>query len=519
MKKLLAVLMALVMLITGMSIGAFAKADVTPVIVVSGVGAKPFYMDKGTENEKMVYPPTVDFGYVIPTAVIGITMSILTGDINVFSQTVADLVSNIFDEFKCNADGDSKYPTVTADLYPLSVDNYDFDYANEVSELEIAGAVAEKIGAENTFFYNHDWRLDPCANADGLQAMIDSVKDATGSDKVVLIPCSMGGVQTVAYLYEYGYDDIDSIIFMSSAHKGLFFVSELFTGSIELSQKNIFNYLELSVGVEDPDADALLTLLLKDMGELAVLSYLFDPLNDFFQAVSNETLWGALREVFGCFPGMWAFVRDEYFEDAVNFMTTEDSSPALLEKINYYHDNVGSRSDEILKEAKDAGVKISIVSHYNRGSVPVSPAANIDGDNLIETACTSNGATVALIGETLGEDYVQAVACGHNHVSIDNKVDASTCLFPDSTWFIKGQPHVGSFYGDDDYNEFADFAVWLATSEAQPTVFANPDYPQFMETDSSLNELNPLAQENEADYGTVIMALLSSAVDYIKNHI
>ena len=50
MKKLLAVLMALVMLITGMSIGAFAKADVTPVIVVSGVGAKPFYMDKGTEN-------------------------------------------------------------------------------------------------------------------------------------------------------------------------------------------------------------------------------------------------------------------------------------------------------------------------------------------------------------------------------------------------------------------------------------------------------------------------------------
>ena len=54
MKKLLAVLMALVMLITGMSIGAFAKADVTPVIVVSGVGAKPFYMDKGTENESFL---------------------------------------------------------------------------------------------------------------------------------------------------------------------------------------------------------------------------------------------------------------------------------------------------------------------------------------------------------------------------------------------------------------------------------------------------------------------------------
>ena len=519
MKKFLAVLMALVVLVTGFGIGALAKADVTPVIVVSGVGAKPFYMDKGTENEKMVYPPTVDFGYVIPTAVAGIAMSIFTGDINVFSQTVADLVSNIFDEFKCNADGDSKYPTVTADLYPLSVDNYDFDYTNEVSELEIAGAVAEEIGAENTFFYNHDWRLDPCANADGLEAMIESVKASTGSDKVVLIPCSMGGVQTVAYLYEYGYEDVDSIIFMSSAHKGLFFVSELFTGKIELSQKNIFNYIELSVGVADENADALLTLLLNDLGEAAVLSGLFTTLNDFFQAVSTDALWASLREVFGCFPGMWAFVRDEYFEDAINFMTTEDSSPALLEKINYYHYNVGSRSDEILKEAKAGGVKISIVSHYSRGSVPVSPAANIDGDNLIETACTSNGATVALIGETLGEDYVQAVNCGHNHLSVDGKIDASTCLFPESTWLIKGQPHVGSFYGEDDYNEFADFAVWLATSETQPTVHSNPDYPQFMETDSSLNELNPLTAEVETDYATEIMVLLGKAVDYIKNNI
>ncbi len=519
MKKLLAVLMALVMLLTGMCVGAFAKADVTPVIVVSGVGAKPFYMDKGTENEKTVYPPTVDFSYVIPTALIGTVMAIFTSDIELFSKTAADVVSSIFDEFKCNADGDSKYPTVTADLYPLSIDNYDFDYANEVSEIEIAGAVAEEIGAENTFFYNHDWRLAPCENAVGLDAMIKAVKEKTGSDKVVLIPCSMGGVQTVAYLYEYGYEDVESVIFMSSAHKGLVFVSELFTGSVELNQKNLLNYLDLSVGVADPDADALLTLLFKEMGQAAVLSGMFSTLNDFFQAVSTDTLWDSLREVFGRFPGMWAFVRDEYFDEALEFMTDEESSPKLIERITYYHENVGSRSDEILKEAKDAGVKISIVSHYNRGSVPVSPAANIDGDNLIETVCTSAGATVAFIGETLGDDYVQAVPGEHNYVSVDNKVDASTCLFPESTWLIKGQPHVGSFYGEDGYNEFADFVVWLATSEKQPTVFANPDYPQFMETDSSMNELNPLEPEVEIDLGSTITALLSSAVDYIKNNI
>lgn len=516
MKRLIAVFLALAVMLTGFSLSAFAKDEVTPVIIVSGVGTRPFCMDRGTESEKQVFPPsTVDIEYILTTAVTGIAKAAVTGNMADFSQAVANVVSNIFEEFKCDENGNSKY-NVTAQTYPLSLDNYDLDYTNDAPEIQIASAVANEIGGENTFFYNYDWRLDPCANADGLDNMVKYVKAQTGEDKVVLIPCSMGGVQTIAYLEKYGNDDIDSIIFMSAAHRGLYFVSELFTGSVSITQKDLFNFLSLLIRVPDENADDLISLLFSDLGETPYLSGLFGLVDDLLQGLNDENLWGALREAFGRFPGMWAFVRDEYYEEALEFMTDENTSPVLLEKIRYYHDNVGSKNDEILTRAKADGVKISICSHYGRGSVPVTPMACLEGDNLIETACTSNGATVAFVGETLGEDYVQAVDCGHNHLSADGKVDASTCLFPESTWFIDGQSHVGVFCNGEEFNDYADLVVWLATSEKQPTVHDNPAFPQFTKAVGENNDLEPIVENDDpADYFSVITALIYSVIKYV----
>ena len=44
MKKILSIFMALVIAVTGLSLSAFAaKEDVTPVIIVGGVGTRPYY--------------------------------------------------------------------------------------------------------------------------------------------------------------------------------------------------------------------------------------------------------------------------------------------------------------------------------------------------------------------------------------------------------------------------------------------------------------------------------------------
>ncbi len=512
MKRLLALVLALVMLVTGLSVSSFAKEEVTPVIVVSGVGTRPFYLDYETENQKSVFPPeSVDIGYVLTTAVKGIALALIKSDMSAFSKAVADIVDNIFEEFKCDENGNSKY-NVSADVYPLSSDNYEFDYASDAPEIQIIGALGEKIGAENTYFYNYDWRLDPCENADGLNEMVKKVKNETESEKVVLIPCSMGGVQTVAYLEKYGSSDIKSIIFASAAHKGLYFVSEMFTGNLEITQKDLFDYLSLCLRIPQENADNLLSLIFSDLGQTSFLN----PLINLILGLNDDNLWNVVREVFGRFPGMWAFVCDEYYDDAIEFMTDENTSPEFLRKINYYHENVGSKSDEILLKAKNDGVNISILSHYGRGSVPVTKTTNMEGDLLIETACTSNGATAALNGEYLADDYTQAVACAHNHISADRKIDASTCLFPESTWFIYGQSHVGEFY-NDGFNDYAEFICWLATSDTQPTVHSNPDYPQFMKAVGAQNDLEPVTENANSDYKTQAKALLGVAVNYIIN--
>ncbi|MBQ7595810.1 MAG: hypothetical protein IJU45_04000 [Clostridia bacterium] len=506
MKKIIAVFMALVMAFMIAVPSIAAKADVTPVIIVGGVGTRSYYENYGTEDEVRVFPPTPDVVEIITLAATGIVKTVVTRDLNCLSEMIGKILESVFEKFKCNADGDSKYENIGSVYYPLSIDNYEFDFENEVPEVAIAGTVAQSIGAENTYFYNYDWRLDPCANASGLDYMIQQAKQKAGSDKVTLIPCSMGGVQTLAYLNEYGSEDIEKIIFMSSAHKGLLFVSEMFTGHVEFSQKNIFKYLSDFVNLGNEDIDDAFDLLCSYFGTAPYLSGIFKFVDYYAQKLNNETTYDSLKRVFGSMPGMWAFVCNDYFDDARAFMTDENTSEALLEKIDYYHANVGSRADEILLEAKENGTSVCVFSHYNKGSVPVTPKANVEGDNLIETPCTSIGATVAFAGETLGECYVQANYCGgHNHVSPDNRIDASTCLFPDSTWFIKYEEHVGCKYNSD----YAQLVKILNDFDGQPTVFDFEEYPQFLKTDMKGMTLSPVTAKEPLTIGSLIAGIFS----------
>lgn len=498
MKKVISVILA-VSMIFSLAITGFAEdKKVTPVIIVTGVGSRGYFMDEGTENQRSVFPPEVDVKYIITQVLAGVAKTVLTGNINHTSQMAANILENVFDGFMCDENGDSKYKNVSTPVYPLSVDNYSFDYTTDVPEIQIAGTAAKTVGAENTFFYNYDWRLDPIANAKDLDKMVQSAKEKAGSDKVTLIPCSMGGVQTLAYLAEYGSKDIEKIIFMSSAHKGLLFVSELFSGNMQLSQKDVFKYLSDFLNIKDEKTDNAFDFLFAHMGKAFYLKPLFKFLDKFAKKVSNETVYASLRKVLGSLPGMWSFVCSDYYNDARDFMTTKDTSPALLSKIDGYHEKVGGRIDEILKSASESGTAICICSHYGRGSIPVTPKACVEGDNLIETVSTGNGVTIADAGKYLPENYTQAVKCGdHNHVSPDGKIDASTCLFPDSTWFIDNMCHVGCNYGSD----YAELLSWLIETEGQPTVYGNERFPQFLKASMDEMKLEPVTSSDkfEAD--------------------
>ena len=151
----------------------------------------------------------------------------------------------------------------------------------------------------------------------------------------------------------------------------------------------------------------------------------------------------------------------------------------VLEKIIYYHDKVQVKLTDILQDAINNGTEIIICAGYGISSIPVSLTPAVHSDFLIDTEYMSIGATCAPLGETLGDGYKQATDCGHNHVSPDMLVDASTSAFPERTWFFKGLSH------SDFPDEYEKFINVFLLSEEEITVGTYEEYPQFMTFDEN----------------------------------
>ena len=128
----------------------------------------------------------------------------------------------------------------------------------------------------------------------------------------------------------------------------------------------------------------------------------------------------------------------------------------------------------------------------------------------------SIGATCSPIAETLGDGYKQAnIDCGHNHVSPDKKIDASTCKYPEYTWFVKGNPH-------NKFNApYREFITWAILFDGQPTVHSNEKYPQFNESRDirkAVKYLNEAKEElEEKDLSAEKRAQILAAVKDVED--
>ena len=128
-----------------------------------------------------------------------------------------------------------------------------------------------------------------------------------------------------------------------------------------------------------------------------------------------------------------------------------------------------------------------IVAGYNIQRTPLVEAMNNHSDATVDTKYASAGATVALLDETLGDDYKQACTdCGHNHLSPDGVIDASTCILPENTWFIKDMLHSICHDGIMEmYN-------WFAYADEYYDVWSNPAYTQFLQNDKPNLRMIPM---------------------------
>jgi len=164
-------------------------------------------------------------------------------------------------------------------------------------------------------------------------------------------------------------------------------------------------------------------------------------------------------------PAIWSFVTPEYYERSKLLLGGDPKYDILLATADKYHYEVRLRTEALISEAMHSGTKVAVICSYGMAPIPVVKNADYHSDNLIDSELASGGATFARLGQTLPPG-------NQKYRSPDGIIDASTALLPDNTWFVK--------YNDHSAGAMYDLRMWIIHADEQPTVWQNPDFPQFL---------------------------------------
>jgi pimeloyl-ACP methyl ester carboxylesterase len=423
--------------------------------------------------DKAVKP--VDALEIVTTLFKSVAVGFYYWDLDRALKVLTDYVAGVFAGVECDQNGDPIYEAAIA-RFPLAASNYEelLGEGEGLCEMNIVKGAIDRFGADYTYYFAYDWRVDPLENADGIAAMVDQALADSGKDKVNLVCASMGGINTLAYMTKYGYEKLNNVVFVSSTIYGSYIASDVLSGDISLDPETVYQVLAFEV--RDSKAGSL---ALKTVHKLGGFKALIGAANGLVNFLKDKIYEDVLKATLGYAPSYWALILPESYEDAVNYIFGDklEENAAFIQRTGRLQAMVRNR-DDMLRRAVEDGVGISLISGYNKAPIPIGKRGCSHGDGTLDSALMAGGAKVANFGFDLGDDYTpQRAEC----LSLDRIVDTSGCLFPDYTWMIKDGPHVGCRPG----SEYAEFMFTLATYDGQPTVNTFPQYPRFMQTNTA----------------------------------
>lgn len=502
MKKVLCILLAFALMLPIAATGAVAAdkcgCGITPVVYVVGFG-DDLYLNAETDDAELVYPPSASAITGTLPSMVKAVWAIALNDSDSFAESAMDIMNAILSDIAMDKNGES--------INNIGIKRTAITDNHQIAHYRLGQFTSTEPYGE--FVFNQDWRLSPADNAVLLDSFISEVKELTGHDEVSVICHSQGNNIVLSYLKEFGSDNIKKIEFLSPAFGGISLMGGLLSKEADIKGKGdqFINFVDSLMGKDM--SGKLITAVLNLLKRAGLMDSLLDRaqtmLDEQFDVIFSE----CIVELFGTMPGVWSFVPDEYYIKAKECAFGNSGEYAtLIEKIDYYHYEIQNKSSEIIADAMNNGIAVIIACGYDISTIPVTNGNPEQADMLIDTKYMSIGATCAPFGKTLGKNYVQAVDCGHDHLSADGIIDASTAAFPEITWFIKGQSH-SDF--PDSYLKFTD---WAMLYDGQPTVFTDPAYPQFMVNDST-DIIKPVEKEEQNDTFSVL-SFIKMIIEQLK---
>ena len=350
------------------------------------------------------------------------------------TEGISTLVYDLMHYMDMNPDGSSvnNLVTKTFDVPVSEMNESDKKFFYTMLPVE---PIAEVCSEDNLFLYTFALFGDPMESAKGIDGFIDAVLEKTGAQKVNLATVSLGGTMLTAYA-ETGKNlsKVHKIVNMVSLLNGTDimadFIDRSFNVSDEFFRKEYFPLVMESL-TGDRTLGNLINILLHLMPRKlfeGVVSAAYGTLHD--TVIINN-------------PQFWAMVPAERYEALADKWIKNDVLRAKTDAFQQARVNLKRNLSEMSKN----GTEIFSVCGYNLsytdgdysffGVVKSSESANSDG--IIPVSSTSLGATAVKAKTQFSKEYLESH--DSKYISPDKCVDASTCLFPDRTWFFSGQHH------------------------------------------------------------------------------
>ncbi len=483
MKKLVSVLLCVVM-IFALAAPAFAANEKVVTIYIPGRGTSPL-VDK--DGNRLDDQRDIDrMGYIkeqIGPILEELPSAMLTGDYSAYMDAFEAAFAPIYEDTILDKNGEASDGSHIL---------WDYKTA-KISQVMYQGIPA--------YLFYYDWRLSPIEVADQLDVYIGRVLKATGATKVNIYSRCYGVNVAMAYVTrsmqgQYGKFVVNHMVHDTSGLGGYLLVAGLLSGDIVFDADKIDRfvtyYLNGSDLFDDPALETFAVALVSILNTAKVLGFGTDVIAKIMNDVCPELISRlALCSTYGRTLCYWALMGERY-EKAIDtvFYTKELKAEyaGLIKQADEYYellikDNVYK---DILLELDKKGVKTAVFAKYGMISFPLFEESEITGDVRGTVTDASYGATAMEYGKYFSDEYVlQAKFDGTDkYISPDLQIDASTCLFPDTTWFIKNIAH------DNFPERITKLGQEFFDSDGKLTVFTS-SLPQYVDYEKNYAQVEP----------------------------
>lgn len=509
-KRILSVVLSLALIAStfvfaSSTFAADAPGTDIPLIYVVGTGAH-LIADNPDGTTRKIFPLQLPENFIMDTVKENIDVfakAVITQEWDEFCDVVYNIMSPLYADLMLDENGNPR-------------DNSRVDVSMAKDRINPAKTNG-KYGTEQ-FRFAYDWRVDPYVTAEKLHQYIEDVLEVTGETEVALLGRCLGDCITAAYMDKYDGEYVADYISYASALNGAEFCTKAFCGEIYLDADGIERFvydLELST---DTNMNELIQAFVTVLNETYGLDFLAWSVNNVYPDIYLKIVPRLLRDMYGNFPAYWAMVSDEDYIKAkatVFHGVDKEQYANFINIIDNYHYNVQVRAPEMFNEFKDRGVNVANVTKYGYQTLPVVADADVLGEDFCTAYKASFGATTATIDTVLSDDYIAAAQANgtDKYISPDKQIDASTCLSPDTTWFIKNMKHA-------NFPESINLLFDRIINIEGYNVFSDEEYAQYLVYDDETETISPMVPENmntTERYNTDFFEALKKVIEFLFN--